>query len=105
MDVDVSMIVLDRTVSWLRVSLRKVFGHSFSYSTKHATMKYNGKTTTATIVDSCPGCPSPDGLDPSSRSSQTSPWASSTATGAGAAVVIRRPAPPSKRPRLRTRPP
>jgi len=41
------------------------FGNSYpsQYCNKQITMTYNGKTTTATIVDSCPGCPSPYGLD------------------------------------------
>ncbi|KAF8212414.1 RlpA-like double-psi beta-barrel-protein domain-containing protein-containing protein [Mycena galopus ATCC 62051] len=41
------------------------FGYSYpsQYCYKKITMTYNGKTTTATIVDSCPGCPSSGGLD------------------------------------------
>ncbi|KAJ7735857.1 RlpA-like double-psi beta-barrel-protein domain-containing protein-containing protein, partial [Mycena maculata] len=41
------------------------FGTAYpsEYCYKQITMTYNGKTTTATIVDSCPGCPSPGGLD------------------------------------------
>ncbi|KAJ7109197.1 RlpA-like double-psi beta-barrel-protein domain-containing protein-containing protein [Mycena epipterygia] len=41
------------------------FGTSYpsKYCNKQITMTYNGKTTTATITDSCPGCPSPGGLD------------------------------------------
>jgi hypothetical protein len=40
------------------------FGTSYPspYCNKQITMTYNGKTTTATIVDACPGCPY-DGLD------------------------------------------
>ncbi|KAJ6546502.1 plant expansin [Mycena vulgaris] len=41
------------------------FGYTYpsKYCNKQITMTYNGKTTTATVVDSCPGCPSPYGLD------------------------------------------
>ncbi|KAJ6623451.1 hypothetical protein B0H10DRAFT_2009786 [Mycena sp. CBHHK59/15] len=41
------------------------FGYSYpsKYCNKKITMTYGGKTATATIVDSCPGCPSPSGLD------------------------------------------
>ncbi|KAJ6582289.1 RlpA-like double-psi beta-barrel-protein domain-containing protein-containing protein, partial [Mycena capillaripes] len=41
------------------------FGTAYpsKYCYKQITMTYNGKTTTATIVDSCPGCPSSGGLD------------------------------------------
>ncbi|KAJ7273543.1 RlpA-like double-psi beta-barrel-protein domain-containing protein-containing protein [Mycena haematopus] len=41
------------------------FGYSYpgQYCYKKINMSYNGKSTTATIVDSCPGCPSPGGLD------------------------------------------
>ncbi|KAF7363294.1 hypothetical protein MSAN_00984600 [Mycena sanguinolenta] len=41
------------------------FGTSYPspYCFKKITMSYGGKTTTATITDSCPGCPSPGGLD------------------------------------------
>ncbi|KAJ6478194.1 RlpA-like double-psi beta-barrel-protein domain-containing protein-containing protein [Mycena sanguinolenta] len=41
------------------------FGTAYpsQYCYQQITMTYNGKTTTATIVDSCPGCPSPGGLD------------------------------------------
>ncbi|KAF8217397.1 RlpA-like double-psi beta-barrel-protein domain-containing protein-containing protein [Mycena galopus ATCC 62051] len=41
------------------------FGNDYpsQYCNKQITMTYNGKTTTATIVDSCPGCPSNGGLD------------------------------------------
>ncbi|KAJ7090053.1 RlpA-like double-psi beta-barrel-protein domain-containing protein-containing protein [Mycena crocata] len=44
---------------------QQTFGYSYpgKYCGKKITMTYNGKTTTATIVDSCPGCPSPYGLD------------------------------------------
>ncbi|KAF8217375.1 hypothetical protein K438DRAFT_1455643, partial [Mycena galopus ATCC 62051] len=33
------------------------------YCFKQITMTYNGKTATATITDSCPGCPTNGGLD------------------------------------------
>ncbi|KAK7015006.1 RlpA-like double-psi beta-barrel-protein domain-containing protein-containing protein [Favolaschia claudopus] len=43
---------------------QQTFGYSYpsKYCGKKISMSYNGKTTTATIVDSCPGCPD-DGLD------------------------------------------
>ncbi|KAJ7940822.1 plant expansin [Mycena leptocephala] len=41
------------------------FGYSYpsKYCGKSITMTYNGKTTNAKIMDACPGCPSPGGLD------------------------------------------
>ncbi|KAJ7738497.1 plant expansin [Mycena maculata] len=41
------------------------FGNSYPspYCWKMISMTYNGKTTQAQIVDSCPGCPAPGGLD------------------------------------------
>ncbi|KAJ7470579.1 hypothetical protein FB451DRAFT_342355 [Mycena latifolia] len=44
---------------------QETFGNSYpsKYCNKQITMTYNGKTTTAVIKDSCPGCPSPYGLD------------------------------------------
>nr|GAT43959.1 predicted protein [Mycena chlorophos] len=41
------------------------FGYSYpsEYCWKKIQMEYNGKSTQATIMDSCPGCPSPSGLD------------------------------------------
>ncbi|KAJ7219106.1 RlpA-like double-psi beta-barrel-protein domain-containing protein-containing protein [Mycena pura] len=43
---------------------QQTFGFSYPspYCNKKISMTYNGKTTTATIVDSCPGCPV-NGLD------------------------------------------
>ncbi|KAJ7343649.1 RlpA-like double-psi beta-barrel-protein domain-containing protein-containing protein [Mycena albidolilacea] len=43
----------------------QTFGYSYpsKYCNKKISMTYNGKTTTATIVDACPGCPAPYGLD------------------------------------------
>ncbi|KAJ7489885.1 plant expansin [Mycena galericulata] len=38
-------------------------GYPSPYCWKMISMTYNGKTTQAQVVDSCPGCPSPGGLD------------------------------------------